>query len=163
TGTLVHALLTDPVRRPGLELVEMNPLVVRGGKQPDRHVDQAEAQRPRPDRSGHLDSFRRRGIQSIMGPTVLTRICTHIHHPVTPSEHTGFQDKRRADQGVPVSGVRLELVEAPSTARFAHEAMLGLADLEPEDLTHGNLTVPLGLSLWMRRGGIGVEDARDAM
>ena len=62
-----------------------------------------------------------------------------------------------------MSGVRLELVEERSTARFAHEAMLGLADLEPEDLTHGNLTVPLGLSLWMRRGGIGVEDARDAM
>jgi hypothetical protein len=62
-----------------------------------------------------------------------------------------------------VSGVRLELVEERSIARFAHEAMLGLADLEPEDLKHGNLTVPLGLSLWMRRGRIGVEGARDAM
>jgi hypothetical protein len=62
-----------------------------------------------------------------------------------------------------VSGVRLELVEERSVARFAHEAMLGLADLEREDLAHGNLTVPLGLSLWMRRGGIGVEDARDTM
>jgi hypothetical protein len=62
-----------------------------------------------------------------------------------------------------VSGVRLELVEEQSVARFAHEAMLGLADLEPEDLAQGNLTVPLGLSLWMRRGGIGIEAARDAM
>jgi hypothetical protein len=62
-----------------------------------------------------------------------------------------------------VSGVRLELVEEQSVARFAREAMLGLADLEPEDLTHGNLTVPLGLSLWMRRGGVGIEAARDAM
>jgi hypothetical protein len=41
--------------------------------------------------------------------------------------------------------------------------MLGLADLEAEDLTYGNLSVPLGLSLWMRRGRIRVETARDAM
>ena len=62
-----------------------------------------------------------------------------------------------------MSGVRLEAVEEESVERFVHEAMLGLADLEPEDLSHGNLTVPLGLSLWMRRGRIGVETARDAM
>jgi hypothetical protein len=62
-----------------------------------------------------------------------------------------------------VSGARLEVVREQSIARFAREAMLGLADLEPEDLTHGNLTVPLGLSLWMRRGRIGIEAARDAM
>ncbi len=62
-----------------------------------------------------------------------------------------------------MSGVRFEVVEEESIERFAHEAMLGLADLEPEDLSHGNLTVPLGLSLWMRRGRIRVETARDAM
>jgi hypothetical protein len=62
-----------------------------------------------------------------------------------------------------VSGVRLEVVEDESVERFAHEALLGLADLEPEDVTHGNLTIPLGLSLWMRRGRIRVETARDAM
>jgi hypothetical protein len=62
-----------------------------------------------------------------------------------------------------VSGVRLEAVEEESVERFVQEAMLGLADLEPEDLTHGNLTVPLGLSVWMRRGRIRVETARDAM
>lgn len=55
------------------------------------------------------------------------------------------------------------MVKEQSIARFAREAMLGLANLEPEDLTHGNLTVPLGLSLWMRRGRIGIEAARDAM
>ena len=54
-------------------------------------------------------------------------------------------------------------MEEESVERFAHEAMLGLADLEPEDLTQGNLTVPLGLSLWMQRGRIRVETARDAM
>jgi len=59
--------------------------------------------------------------------------------------------------------VRLEAVEEESVERFVQEAMLGLADLEPEDLTHGNLTVPLGLSVWMRRGRIRVETARDAM
>jgi len=62
-----------------------------------------------------------------------------------------------------VSGVRLEAVEEESVERFVQEAMLGLADLEPEDLAHGNLTVPLGLSVWMRRGRIRVETARDAM
>jgi hypothetical protein len=59
--------------------------------------------------------------------------------------------------------VRLEVVEEESVERFAHEAMLGLADLESEDLAVGNLTVPLGLSLWIRRGRIRVETARDAM
>lgn len=62
-----------------------------------------------------------------------------------------------------MSGVRLEAIEEESVERFVHEALLGLADLEPEDLTQGNLTVPLGLSLWMRRGRIRVETARDAM
>ena len=62
-----------------------------------------------------------------------------------------------------MSGVRLEVVEEQTIDRFAREAMLGLADLEPEDLSPGNLTVPLGLSLWMRRGRIRVETARDAM
>ncbi len=62
-----------------------------------------------------------------------------------------------------MSGVRLEVVEEQSVERFAHEAMLGLADLESGDLTPGNLSVPLGLSLWMRRGRIRVETARDAM
>lgn len=62
-----------------------------------------------------------------------------------------------------MSGVRLEAVEEESVERFVQEAMLGLADLEPEDFTRGNLTVPLGLSLWMRRGRIRVETARDAM
>ena len=62
-----------------------------------------------------------------------------------------------------MSRVRLEAVEEESVERFVHEAMLGLADLGPEDLGHGNLTVPLGLSLWMRRGRIRVETARDAM
>ena len=62
-----------------------------------------------------------------------------------------------------MSGVRLEVVEEESVERFAHEAMLGLADLESEDLAPGNLSVSLGLSLWMRRGRVRVETARDAM
>jgi hypothetical protein len=44
--------------------------------------------------------------------------------------------------------------------RFAQEALHGLAELDPEDLEQGNLTLPLGLSLWMRRGGVGVDGAR---
>ena len=62
-----------------------------------------------------------------------------------------------------MSGARLEVVEEESVERFAHEAMLGLADLEADDFSQGNLTVPLGLSLWMHRGRIRIETARDAM
>ena len=62
-----------------------------------------------------------------------------------------------------MSGAGLEVVEEESVERFAHEAMLGLADLEAEDFSHGNLTVPLGLSLWMHRGRIRIETARDAL
>ena len=57
-----------------------------------------------------------------------------------------------------MSGVRLEVVEEQTIDRFAREAMLGLADLEPEDLAQGNLTVPLGLSLWMHRGRVTHRD-----
>ncbi|HXP33685.1 MAG TPA: hypothetical protein VN820_06675 [Acidimicrobiales bacterium] len=62
-----------------------------------------------------------------------------------------------------MSGMRLQAVEEESVERFAHEVLLGLADLESGDLDHGNLTLALGLSLWMRRGRIGVDAARDAL
>jgi len=50
-----------------------------------------------------------------------------------------------------------------SIGRFALEAAHGLAELEPDDLAPGNLTLPLGLSVWMRRGRVGLEDARHAL
>jgi len=62
-----------------------------------------------------------------------------------------------------VRGARPESAEEESPQRFVHEAVLGLATLRAEDLAPGNLTVPLGLSLWMRRGGIGVMRARTAL
>jgi len=62
-----------------------------------------------------------------------------------------------------VQSVRPEAVDGESIARFAHEALLGLAVLDPEDFAHGNLTLPLGLSLWMRRARINIVAARDAM
>ncbi len=40
---------------------------------------------------------------------------------------------------------------------------MGLAALEAEDRTPGNLSLPLGMSLWMRRGGVGVLGARAAL
>src|SRR5579863_5475831 len=34
------------------------------------------------------------GIQSTTAAGALTRVCTQVHHPVTPRVHTGFEDKR---------------------------------------------------------------------
>jgi hypothetical protein len=62
-----------------------------------------------------------------------------------------------------VSGARLRLIEDNSTEQFAQEAALGLAALEQADLAPGNLTLRLGLSLWMRRAGIGLRAARDTL
>lgn len=39
----------------------------------------------------------------------------------------------------------------------------GLASLRPEDLAEGNLTLELGLSLWLRRSGASLGEAVDAM
>ena len=59
---------------------------------------------------------------------------------------------------------RLESVgEQEALHRFACEAVHGLAELGPDDLGHGNLTLPLGVSVWMRRGKVGLDQARAAM
>lgn len=60
-------------------------------------------------------------------------------------------------------GARLESLSEESVERFVTEAVHGLATLDPEDLVPGNLTVALGLSLWMRRAGIGSRRARSAL
>jgi hypothetical protein len=62
-----------------------------------------------------------------------------------------------------VHGARLESAGEESVERFVTEAAHGLATLEREDLAPGNLTVALGLSLWMRRAGIGSRRARSAL
>ncbi|MGA2520713.1 MAG: hypothetical protein ABSG81_07850 [Acidimicrobiales bacterium] len=60
-------------------------------------------------------------------------------------------------------GARLESVGERSVERFVREALFGLATLDAEDRTPDNLSLPLGLSLWMRRGGVGVMGARAAL
>ena len=60
-------------------------------------------------------------------------------------------------------GAQLDAVGGDGSTRFAHEAILGLAVLEPEDRRAGNLSLPLGLSLWMRRGGVDVHGARHSL
>ena len=50
----------------------------------------------------------------------------------------------------------LALASAPEIAR-------GIAVLEPEDLASGSLMLPLSLSLWLRRSGAGLREARLAM
>jgi len=64
---------------------------------------------------------------------------------------------------VAVAALRSELHEQANSAPFVRDAAVGLATLDPEDLGRGNLTLPLLLSVWMRRAEVGVEDARDAL
>ncbi len=42
-------------------------------------------------------------------------------------------------------------------------AARGIASLEPTDLVEGNLTLPLGLSAWMRLAGLDLAEARDVL
>ena len=56
---------------------------------------------------------------------------------------------------------RVVLVDRPFP--FTSALARGIARLDAEDRRAGSLTLPLGLSLWMQRGGIGVTEAVDAM
>ncbi len=46
---------------------------------------------------------------------------------------------------------------------FLREAALGVADVVPEDLDQGNLTIPLGVSTWIARSAIDLAQACEAM
>jgi hypothetical protein len=46
---------------------------------------------------------------------------------------------------------------------FAREAVLGLVTLESEDLSPPRLTLPLTVSVWMRRSRVGTGTARRAL
>jgi hypothetical protein len=46
---------------------------------------------------------------------------------------------------------------------FAPLAARGIAGLSPEDLTRGNLTLELGLSLWMHRTGTDLAEVTSAL
>jgi hypothetical protein len=49
--------------------------------------------------------------------------------------------------------------EVGRSVQFATALAHGVADFEPEDLAHGALTLTIGLSAWMRRTSVGVEEA----
>jgi len=46
---------------------------------------------------------------------------------------------------------------------FASAVARGIARLDDEDRRSGSLTLALGLSLWMQRGGLGITEAVDAL
>jgi hypothetical protein len=48
-------------------------------------------------------------------------------------------------------------------SRFLHEAAVGVADMLPEDLEAGNLTIPFGVSVWIRRSEISLSGACEAL
>jgi len=62
-----------------------------------------------------------------------------------------------------VRGSQLALQTQTIQGRFLYEAALGVAQMMPEDLEPGNLTIPFGVSVWIRRSDIGLADACDAM
>ncbi len=45
------------------------------------------------------------------------------------------------------------------SVQFATALAHGVADFRPEDLAHGALTLSFGLSAWMRRASVGIEEA----
>jgi hypothetical protein len=61
---------------------------------------------------------------------------------------------------VPVPSVRPEAIDEESVQHFAREAIVGLATLDSDDLTPPRLTLPLIVSVWMRRAGVGAATAR---
>lgn len=50
-----------------------------------------------------------------------------------------------------------------AAGRFGPTVLVGLAELGPVDPGSGDLSLELGLSLWMRRSGISLEEARRAL
>jgi len=50
-----------------------------------------------------------------------------------------------------------------AVAEFTPEMARGIARLEPGDLFDGGLMLPLGLSVWLRRTGTGLHQARGLM
>jgi hypothetical protein len=59
-----------------------------------------------------------------------------------------------------LEAVKHERVRA---AEFAAELGLGVADLQPEDLGYDALTLTWGLSAWMRRCSVGIDEAWDGV
>ena len=56
-----------------------------------------------------------------------------------------------------------QAVDDEPLTHFAREAVLGLVTLDAEDLTPRRLTLPLVVSVWMRRTGVGTNTARRAL
>jgi len=54
-------------------------------------------------------------------------------------------------------------ITATAELEFAPVAARGIALLLPEDLTRGNLTIELGLSLWMHRTGTDLAGVRSEL
>src|SRR6185437_5292357 len=90
-GAFVDLLVTDAVRGPLLELVEMDALVRRRRVQPDGDVDQSEAEGTLPDRAWH--------VRQITSPG-------QVHHLVTGFRHTDSHGKGRHQPLRPRSVVR---------------------------------------------------------
>ena len=128
-GPLVDLLVADPVRRPLLELVEVDALVRRGRVQADGDVHQSETEGPLPDRAWH--------VQQNTSPE-------QVHHLVTAIRHTESMVK-----------------DAPTG--FGPALLGGLAELGPVEPFSGDLSLELGISVWLRTSGTSLIEARSSL
>jgi hypothetical protein len=64
---------------------------------------------------------------------------------------------------VKVRSLQLAVETQSVEGRFLREAALGVADMVPEDLEPGNLTIPFGVSVWIKRSDIDLGGACDVM
>ena len=62
-----------------------------------------------------------------------------------------------------MGGLQLAVEAQSVQGRFLREAALGVADMVPEDRDPGNLTIPCGVSVWIKRSDIDLAQACDAM
>ncbi len=59
--------------------------------------------------------------------------------------------------------MQLAVESQSAEGRFLVEAAHGVAGMLPEDLDPGNLTIPFGVSVWIKRSDIDLAGACDAM
>jgi hypothetical protein len=62
-----------------------------------------------------------------------------------------------------VRGAEARTPEESAPRAFLREAALGVAEIDPEDLDPGNLTIPLGVSTWIVKGDVDLGQACEAM
>lgn len=87
---------------------------------------------------------------------------TRVHHTVTPARHTLLMasDPETFTQ---LRVVRPSAKNSNQLREFVSAFAAGLAELSDEDFGEERLTLPLGVSAWMRQSRVEMSGASDAM